>query len=81
MPQVPGQCIYPSRPLLDKASLQALGLTLGEELGRYMNDAQAYGECVEVTKQQLNEEISRYLEEYRRMESHPQIEARGTDAE
>ena len=40
--QVLGQCIYPSRPLLDEASLHALGLTMGEELSRYMNDAQAY---------------------------------------
>lgn len=80
VPQVPGQCIYPSRPLLDEASLQALGLTMGEELGRYMNDAQAYSRCVEATKQQLNIDIHRYLEEYRRTESHPRNGAGITDA-
>lgn len=81
MPQVPGQCIYPSRPLIDEASLQALGLTMGEELGRYMNDAQAYSQCVEATKQQLNEEINRYLKEYRGTESHPQNGGWITDEE
>ncbi len=81
VPQVPGQCIHPSRPLIDEASLQALGLTMGEELGRYMNDAQAYSQCLEATKQQLNTEIHRYLEEYRRTESHPQNRKWITDAE
>ena len=81
MPQVPGQCIYPSRPLIDEASLQALGLTMGEELGRYMNDAQAYSQCVEATKQQLNKEINRYLKEYRGTESHPQNGGWITDEE
>lgn len=81
MPQVPGQCIYPSRPLLDEASLQALGLTMGEELGRFMNDAQAYNQCLEATKQLLNEEINRFLDEYRRTEGHPQNGAWITDAE
>lgn len=81
MPQVPGQCIYPSRPLLDEASLQALGLSMAEELGRYMNDAQAYSQCLDITKQQLNTEIHRYLEEYRRLESHRQNGAWGTNAE
>lgn len=67
--QVPGQCIYPPRPLLDEASLHALGLTMGEELSRYMNDAQAYTQCLDATKQQLNEEISRYLEHYQQTNS------------
>lgn len=67
--QVPGQCIYPSRPLLDEASLRALGLTMGEELGRYMNEAQAYSQCLDATKRQLNDEISRYLEQYRETEN------------
>lgn len=78
---MPGQCIYPSRPLLDEASLQILGLTIGEELGRYMNAAQAYSHCLDITKQQLNTEIHHYLEEYRRSESHRQNGARGTNAE
>jgi len=67
--QVPGHCIHPSRPLLDEASLHALDLTMGEELARFMNEAQAYSQCLDATKQQLNEEISQYLEQY--YEAHP----------
>ena len=42
---------------------------MGEELSRYMNDAQAYTQCLDATKQQLNEEISRYLEHYQQTNS------------
>lgn len=79
--QVPGQCAYPARPLLDEASLHALGLTMGEELGRYMNDAQAYSQCLDATKQQLNVEISRYLEQYQGVENNRPDGALTTDAE
>lgn len=78
--QVPGYCAYPSRPLLDEASLHDLGLTMGEELARYMNDAQAYSRCLDATKQQLNEEISRYLEQYHGIENGAPSGA-STDAE
>lgn len=54
---------------------------MGEELGRFMNDAQAYSQCLEATKQLLNEEINRFLDEYRRTEGHPQNGAWITDAE
>jgi hypothetical protein len=63
--QVPGYCIPPDRPLLDAVSLQTLGLTLGEELTRYMSEAQSYSLCLDATKQQLYDEINQYLEQYR----------------
>lgn len=63
--QVPGYCIPPERPLLDAASLQILDLTMGEELARYMNEAQAYGQCLDDTKRRLNNEVNQYLKQYR----------------
>lgn len=63
--QVPGFCIPPDRPLLDDGSLEVLGLTMGEELTRYMNEAQSYSLCLDHTKQQLYDEINQYLEQYR----------------
>ena len=79
--QVPGYCAYPSPPLLDEASLHALGVTMVEELARYMNDAQAYSQCLYATKQQLNEEISRYLEHYHGTENNRPDGALIIDAE
>ena len=70
--QVPGNCIYPSQPLLDEASLHALDLTMGEELARFMNEAQAYSQCLDATKQQLNSEVDQYMQQYR--EAHPMVE-------
>lgn len=70
--QVPGHCIYPSQPLLDEASLLALDLTMGEELARFMNEAQAYSQCLDATKQQLNSEVDQYMQQYR--EAHPMVE-------
>lgn len=67
--QVSGHCIHPPRPLLDETSLHALDLTMGEELARFMNEAQAYSQCLDATKQQLDDEISWYLEQYQ--EAHP----------
>lgn len=78
---MPGHCIYPSRPLLDEASLHALGLTMGEELSRYMNDAQAYSQCLDATKQQLNTEITQYLEQYRKTKNDDLDGALTTNAE
>lgn len=62
--QVPGYCIPPDRPLLDEASLEILDLTMGEELTRYMNEAQSYSLCLDATKQQLYAEINGYIEQY-----------------
>ena len=70
--QVPGHCIYPSRPLLDEASLLALDLTMGEELARFMNEAQAYSQCLDATKQQLNSEVRQYVKQYE--EAHSVVE-------
>lgn len=70
--QVPGHCIYPSQPLLDEASLHALDLTMGEELARFMNEAQAYSQCLDATKQQLNSEVDQYMQQYR--EARPMVE-------
>jgi len=70
--QVPGHCIYPSQPLVDEASLHALDLTMGEELARFMNEAQAYSQCLDATKQQLNSEVDQYMQQYR--EAHPMVD-------
>lgn len=63
--QTPGLCIPPDRPLLDETSLQQLGLTTGEELARYMNEANAYIFCLEETRKQVSEEVKIYLEQWR----------------
>ena len=34
---------------------------MGEELARFMNEAQAYSQCLDATKQQLNSEVDQYM--------------------
>lgn len=63
--QIPGLCVPPSPPLLDEVSLEILETTEGQELSRYMDEAQAYSLCLDATKQQLYAEVNDYLEQWR----------------
>ena len=63
--QIPGLCVPPAPPLLDEGSLEILETTEGQELSRYMDEAQAYSLCLDATKQQLYAEVNNYLEQWR----------------
>lgn len=67
MEQVPGACREPDPPLSDPASLQVLGLTLGEEYDRYFSDATRYFMCLDKTRADFFETVKQHGLEYRRL--------------
>lgn len=60
--QIEGACREPEPPLVDPASLAALGLSRREEYVRYFDEANAYLMCLERTRLRFIEDVRRHGE-------------------